>query len=41
MRKGLLVKAEKLTVTAEKETLLVAFPINPDASLTYKGTIGR
>lgn len=38
---GLLVNAEKLTVTAEEETLLVAFLINPDAQLTYRGTIGR
>ena len=38
---GLLVNAEDLTVTAQEETLLVAFLINPDASLTYQGTIGR
>ena len=30
-----------LTVTAQEETLLVAFLINPDAPLTYQGTIGR
>ncbi|MCF2206422.1 pirin family protein [Halobacterium salinarum] len=38
---GLLVGAEELTVTAQEETLLVAFLINPDAPLTYQGTIGR
>ena len=38
---GLLVNAEELTVFAEEETLLVAFLINPDAQLTYQGTIGR
>ena len=38
---GLLVNAEELTVTAEEETLLVAFLINPFAPLTYQGTIGR
>jgi len=38
---GLLVGADDLTVTAQEETLLVAFLINPDAPLTYQGTIGR
>lgn len=38
---GLLVNAEELAVTAQEETLLVAFLINPDAPLTYRGTIGR
>ncbi|WP_096390210.1 pirin family protein [Halopenitus persicus] len=38
---GLLVNATDLTVSAQEETLLVAFLINPDAPLTYQGTIGR
>lgn len=38
---GLLVNADDLTVTAEKETLLVVFLINPDAQLTFQESIGR
>jgi len=38
---GLLVNADELTVTAQEDALLVAFLINPDAPLTYQGTIGR
>ncbi len=38
---GLLVNADELKVTAQEDTLLVAFLINPEAQLTYQGTIGR
>jgi len=38
---GLLVDGSGMTVTAETETLLVAFTINPDAPITRQGTIGR
>ncbi|GAB7019616.1 pirin family protein [Halostagnicola bangensis] len=38
---GLLVGDESLTVTAQEQTVLVAFLVNPDASITRRGTIGR
>jgi len=38
---GLLVNEERVTVTAQEDSILVAFLINPDASITRQGTIGR
>lgn len=38
---GLLTQESGLTVTAQEETLLVAFLINPDARVTRLGTVGR
>jgi len=38
---GLLVNEERVTVTAQEGSILVAFLINPDASITRQGTIGR
>jgi len=38
---GLLVGSDTVTVTAQTDTLLVAFCINPDAPITRQGTIGR
>ncbi|WP_436348454.1 pirin family protein [Natronorubrum sp. FCH18a] len=38
---GLLVDGEEVTVTAETDTLLVAFLIDPDAPITRQGTVGR
>ncbi|ELY92396.1 Pirin domain-containing protein [Natrialba hulunbeirensis JCM 10989] len=38
---GLLVGESDTTVTAQEESLLVVFVINPDAPITRQGTIGR
>lgn len=38
---GLLVNEERVTVTAQEDSILVAFLINPDAPITRQGTIGR
>jgi len=38
---GLLVGDETVTVTAEEQSILVAFSIDPDAPITRQGTVGR
>jgi len=38
---GCFVNTDKLTITAQEDTLLVAILINPVAPLRYQGTIGR
>ena len=38
---GLLVEEEGVTITAQEETVLVAFLLDPDAPITRQGTVGR
>ncbi len=40
-KSGILVDEENTTITSLEESLIVAFLINPDATITKEGTIGR